>query len=46
MMNHSGRGTRRSFILAAAAWPALAWAGAAFGQAKKPPVVVGYLSPS
>jgi len=44
MMNHSGHGTRRSFILAAAAWPALAWAGAAFGQAKKPPVVIGHLS--
>ena len=37
-------GSRRAFILAAAAWPALAWAGAAFGQSKKPPVLIGWLN--
>jgi putative ABC transport system substrate-binding protein len=36
--------TRRTFILAAAAWPALALVGAAFAQSKKPPVVIGWLS--
>ncbi|MBI3917027.1 MAG: ABC transporter substrate-binding protein [Betaproteobacteria bacterium] len=36
--------SRRAFILAAAAWPALAWMGAAFGQSKKPPVVIGWLN--
>ena len=35
---------RRSFVIAAAMWPALAFAGAVFGQSKKPPVVVGWLS--
>jgi len=39
------RSTRRAFVIAAAAWPALAWAGMALGQAKRPPVVIGYLSP-
>ena len=38
------RSTRRALILAAAAWPALAWAGAALGQSKKPPVLIGWLS--
>jgi putative ABC transport system substrate-binding protein len=37
-------GARRRFLLAAASWPALAWAGAALGQSKKPPAVIGYLS--
>jgi putative tryptophan/tyrosine transport system substrate-binding protein len=32
-------------ILAAASWPALAWTPPTFGQAKKPPVVIGWLSP-
>jgi putative ABC transport system substrate-binding protein len=33
-----------AFIFAVATWPALVWAGAAFGQAKKPPVLIGWLS--
>ncbi len=37
------RSTRRALILAAAAWPALAWTGAVFGQSKKPPVLIGWL---
>ena len=36
-------GSRRAFILAAAAWPALAWTGVALAQSKKPPVVIGWL---
>jgi len=39
------RSTRRALILAAAAWPALAWTDAAFGQSKKPPVLIGWLHP-
>ena len=35
--------TRRAFILAAAAWPAVACASAAFAQSK-PPVLIGWLS--
>ncbi len=35
--------TRRDFLIAAAAWPALAWTEAVFGQSKKPPVVIGWL---
>jgi putative ABC transport system substrate-binding protein len=31
-------------LLAAAAWPALAWTGKAFAQTKKAPVVIGWLS--
>ncbi|MCC7486672.1 MAG: ABC transporter substrate-binding protein [Burkholderiales bacterium] len=43
----AGRGpARRALTLAAAAWPMLAWAGAALGQAKKAPVVIGHLSAS
>ena len=38
------RSTRRAFLLATAAWPALAWTGAAFAQTKKAPVVIGWLS--
>ncbi len=37
------RSTRRAFLIAAAAWPALAWTGAVFGQPKKPPVLIGWL---
>jgi len=37
-------GSRRTFIIAAAAWPVLAWTGAAFGQSKKPPIVIGWLN--
>jgi putative ABC transport system substrate-binding protein len=40
------RSTRREFLIAAAAWPALAWAGAAFGQSKKPPILIGWLNSS
>ncbi len=36
--------TRREFLIAAAAWPVLGWTGAAFGQSKKPPVLIGWLS--
>ncbi len=36
--------SRRELILAAAAWPALAWAGAVFAQSKQAPVVIGWLS--
>jgi putative ABC transport system substrate-binding protein len=35
---------RRALLFAGAAWPMLGWAGAARGQANKPPVVIGYLS--
>ncbi len=35
------RSTRRAILLAAAAWPALAWAGAVRAQVK-PPVVIGW----
>jgi putative ABC transport system substrate-binding protein len=38
------RSTRRAFLLAAAAWPALAWTGKAFAQTKKAPVVIGWLN--
>jgi putative ABC transport system substrate-binding protein len=38
------RSTRRVFLLAAAAWPVLAWAGAVFAQSKQAPVVIGWLS--
>ena len=41
--SHSGRSTRRKLLRAVAAWPALAWASAAFGQSKKPPVLIGWL---
>ena len=37
------RSTRRELLLAAAAWPALAWANAVFGQAQKPPILIGWL---
>ena len=37
------RSTRRAFLLAAAAWPALAWAGAARAQSKQP-ILIGWLS--
>jgi putative ABC transport system substrate-binding protein len=35
---------RRNFVLAATAWPALAWVVAVFGQSRKPPVLIGWLS--
>ena len=35
--------TRREFLISAVAWPAVAWAGAVFAQAK-PPVLIGWLS--
>ena len=35
---------RRNFILATAAWPLAARAGAALGQPKKAPILIGYLS--
>jgi putative ABC transport system substrate-binding protein len=38
------RSTRRALLLAAAAWPALAWASAAFAQTKKAPIVIGWLN--
>jgi len=34
------RSTRRAFILTAAAWPALAWAGAVLAQSKQP-ILIG-----
>jgi putative ABC transport system substrate-binding protein len=40
----SRRSTRRTFILAAAAWPALAWAGAVLGQTKQAPITIGWLN--
>ncbi|MBI4205384.1 MAG: ABC transporter substrate-binding protein [Betaproteobacteria bacterium] len=38
------RSTRRKLIIAAAAWPALAFTGAVFGQSAKPPVLIGWLN--
>ncbi len=37
------RSTRRNFLLAAAAWPALAWTRVVVAQSK-PPVLIGWLS--
>ncbi len=37
------RSTRRAFLLATVAWPALAWAGAAFAQSKQP-IRIGWLN--
>jgi putative ABC transport system substrate-binding protein len=37
---------RRRLLLASAAWPALVWTGAVFGQSRKPPVLVGWLGAS
>ncbi len=39
----ANRSTRRRVVIAAAAWPAVAWAGAVFGQSKKPPILIGWL---
>ena len=36
--------TRRALLLAAAAWPALAWAGGVLAQTKKVPVLIGWLN--
>ena len=38
------RSTRRAFLLAAVAWPALAWAGALFAQSKQVPILIGWLN--
>ena len=38
------RSTRRALLIAAVAWPALAWTNAVFGQSRKPPVLIGWLS--
>ena len=38
------RSTRREFLVAAGAWPALAFTGAVFGQSAKPPVLIGWLN--
>ena len=38
------RSTRRAFIFAVAAWPALTWTSAALAQSKKAPVLIGWLS--
>jgi putative ABC transport system substrate-binding protein len=35
---------RRKLLIAAAAWPALAWAGAVFAQSKQAPILIGWLS--
>ena len=40
----SRRSTRRALVLAAAASTALAWTDAVFGQSKKPPVLIAWLS--
>ena len=37
------RSTRRAFLLAAAAWPALAWTGAVLAQSKQP-ILIGWLN--
>jgi len=37
------RSTRRVLLLAAAAWPLVAWGSAAYAQAKQKPVVIGWL---
>jgi len=37
------RSTRRAFLLAAATWPALVWAGAVFAQLKQP-ILIGWLN--
>lgn len=36
------RSTRRNILLAAAAWPALAWTGAVRAQSKQP-ILIGWL---
>jgi putative tryptophan/tyrosine transport system substrate-binding protein len=41
-MNRTCRSTRRAFLLAAAAWPALCWAGSVFAQSKQP-LLIGWL---
>ena len=38
------RSTRRAFLIAAAAWPALAWSGAVFAQSKQAPILIGSLT--
>ena len=41
--SYSCRSTRRAFILAAAAWPAIGWTGAVLAQSKQP-ILIGWLS--
>ena len=41
--SYSCRSTRRAFILAAAAWPAIGWIGMARAQSK-PPILIGALA--
>ncbi len=43
-MDETRRSTRRAFLIAAATWPALAWAGAVLAQSKKAPTVIGWLN--
>ena len=38
------RSTRRAFLIAAGAWPALAWAGVARAQTKQAPIMIGWLA--
>jgi putative ABC transport system substrate-binding protein len=38
------REARRTLIRAAAAWPLCAWTAGVFAQAKKPPIVIGWLA--
>ena len=38
------RSTRRAFVIAAVAWPAVTWVDAAFAQSKQKPVVIGWLA--
>ncbi|MGH8703522.1 MAG: ABC transporter substrate-binding protein [Burkholderiales bacterium] len=38
------RSTRRAVLIAAAAWPALAWTDSVFGQSQKAPVLIGWLN--
>ena len=38
------RSTRRALLVAAAAWPALAWTDAVFGQSQKAPILIGWLN--
>jgi putative ABC transport system substrate-binding protein len=37
---------RRAVLFVAAAWPALGWAGAVFGQSKPAPILIGWLATS
>jgi hypothetical protein len=37
------RSSRREFLLAVAAWPAVTWAGKVFAQSKRP-ILIGWLN--